>query len=280
MSRPRSNSLSVVSPLNWLSAHLPLVILAGLMLNGLAVVVAGALKSAAGPSMLFGLSPFQLVTVLAAVALVARGKTSLPRNAWLEAPVVFLALIPSSTVAWGALMIYAGFLVWKTRGEQRIGAALFAGLAATSLWSAVGMSWLAGPITSFEALMVANFLSFAVPDVDWSGNVVGPEGGFRLILLPACASADMVPKALVALAALVAFFDGTYDRRFINLAAVTALLLIIGNWIRLAAMAVSYEHYELIHGPLGANIFDLYQTALIVAAAYMLIGEAERPRHA
>jgi hypothetical protein len=45
-------------------------------------------------------------------------------------------------------------------------------------------------------------------------------------------------------------------------------------------MAQSYEHYELIHGPLGANLFDLYQSVLIVAAAYLLIEEAERPRHA
>ena len=46
---------------------------------------------------------------------------------------------------------------------QRIGTLLFAGLALTSLWSAVAMNWLATPITTFEALMVANLLSFIVP---------------------------------------------------------------------------------------------------------------------
>lgn len=277
---PRPRNLVVLSPLRWLAANLPLVILAGLTLNGLAVVIAGALKSAAGPTMLLGLSPFQLVTALIATALIFRNAANLPRNPWFEAAAVLLALIPSSAVAWGALMLYAGFLTWQARGEHRIGAALFFGLAATSLWSAVAMNWLATPITSFEALMVANFLSFAVPDVAWSGNVVGPEGGFRLILLPACASADMVPKALLALAALVTFFDGAYDRRFLKLAAITAILLSLGNWFRLAGMAMSAEHYDLIHGPLGANLFDLYQTALIIAAAYLLIGEAERPSHA
>lgn len=122
--------------------------------------------------------------------------------------------------------------------------------------------------------------SFIVPDVSWSGNVVGPTGGFKLILLPACASADLVPKAILALAALLALFGGALDRRFLKLAAITAVLLVLGNWLRLAGMAISAEHYALIHGPVGANLIDLYQTFLIVAAAYFLIEEVERPSHA
>jgi hypothetical protein len=122
--------------------------------------------------------------------------------------------------------------------------------------------------------------SFIVPDVSWSGNVVGPTGGFKLILLPACASADLVPKAILALAALLALFGGALDRRFLKLAAITAVLLVLGNWLRLAGMAISAAHYALIHGPVGANLIDLYQTFLIVAAAYFLIEEVERPSHA
>ena len=277
---PRPQSKHLPHPFGWLAARLPLVILVGLTLNGLAVIVADTLESAAGPSLLLGLSPFQLATAFAAGALLLRGGPGLPRNAWLETTAVLLALVPSSTVAWAALFLYAVYLAWNSRNEQRTAALLFAGLAATSLWSAIAMNWFAAPITGFEALMVANLLAFVVPDITWSGNVVGPTGGFQLVLLPACATADLVPKALLALAAIVAFFEGAYDRRFVKLAALTALLLAFGNWARLAAMAQSYEHYELIHGPLGANLFDLYQSVLIVAAAYLLIEEAERPRHA
>ena len=273
-------SITPISTGHWLAANLPLVILVGLTLNGLAVTVAGAFKDADGPSLLLGLSPFQLATVLAAVALIARGAQHLPRSAWAETFAVILALVPSSAVSWGALALYAAYLAFRTRDVQRIGALLFTGLAATSLWSAVAMNWLATPITSFEALMVANLMSFIVPDVSWSGNVVGPTGGFKLILLPACASADLVPKAILALAALLALFGGALDRRFLKLAAITAVLLVLGNWLRLAGMAISAEHYALIHGPVGANLFDLYQTFLIVAAAYFLIDEVERPSHA
>jgi hypothetical protein len=276
-------NLQTITPfatVRWLNTNLPLVILVGLALNGLAVTVANALKEPAGPSLLLGLSPFQLATLLAAVTLIARGASRLPRNAWIETLVVLLALVPSSAVSWGALALYAAYLVVVTKDAQRFGALLFAGLAGTSLWSAVAMNWLATPITSFEALMVANLLAFAVPDVSWSGNVVGPTGGFKLILLPACASADLVPKAILALAALVALFGGTYDRRFLKLATTAALLLVLGNWLRLAGMAISAENYELVHGPIGANLFDLYQTVLIIAAAYFLIDEAEDESHA
>mgnify|MGYP001814079411 FL=1 len=180
-----------------------------------------------------------MATLLAAAALTARDTSRLPHNACIEAIVVFLALVPSSAVSWGALALYAAYLVVKTKNAQRIGALLFAGLVATSLWSAVAMNWFAMPITSFEALMIANLLSFAISDVSWSGNVVGPTGGFKLIVLPACASADLVPEAILALASLVALFGGNYDRRFLKLAVTTALLLALGNWLHLAVMAAS-----------------------------------------
>ncbi len=71
-------SITPISTGHWLAANLPLVILVGLTLNGLAVTVAGAFKDADGPSLLLGLSPFQLATVLAAVALIARQAVDKP----------------------------------------------------------------------------------------------------------------------------------------------------------------------------------------------------------
>lgn len=76
---------------------------------------------------------------------------------------MILALVPSSAISWSALALYAAYLAFRTRDVQRIGTLLFAGLALTSLWSAVAMNWLATPITTFETLMVANLLSFIVP---------------------------------------------------------------------------------------------------------------------
>lgn len=85
-------SITLISTGHWLAANLPLVILVGLTLNGLAVTVAGAFKDADGPSLLLGLSPFQLATVLAAVALIARGAQHLPRSAWAETCAVYWPL--------------------------------------------------------------------------------------------------------------------------------------------------------------------------------------------
>lgn len=59
-------NLKTITPISvghWLTANLPLVILVGLTLNGLAVTVAGTLNNADSPSLLLGLSPFQLATV-------------------------------------------------------------------------------------------------------------------------------------------------------------------------------------------------------------------------
>ncbi|MFV0297845.1 MAG: hypothetical protein ACK5JT_17200 [Hyphomicrobiaceae bacterium] len=250
------------------------------MLNGFIVTVADFAQAGGGVSLTFGLSPFQLVTVFAATMLLFRSGPELPRNRFFEPLAVALALVPSSAVAWAGLLIYSLSLMRGVRGERCAGLLLIAGLALASLWSAVGMNALSVPITSFETAIVAKVLSIVEPSVEQTGNVIGLAGGFKLVVLPACTSATILPNAMLALTALVALFQGKFDATFLKVAGLVAVLLTIGNDIRLAAMSLSGEHYALIHGPVGANLFDLFQTALIVGAAYGLIDEGGMAEHA
>ncbi len=253
-----------------------LSILLGLAANGLMVLVVQAWFSAEGPSLLFGISPYQIAAILIATYLVNRAEDdALARFGGAEWLALAALLVPSSTVSWAALVLYSGLIAWRGTGQARLGALIFSGLGACALWSSLVMNWLAMPITTAEALIVSNLLSFYSLDVAWNGNVVGLAGGFKLILLPACASADLVPKAMLSLAAIAAICDAPFDRRFALTAVSVGILLSIGNWIRLAIMAISAEHYDFMHGVIGANFFDLYQTALILGAGYLLVEPRE-----
>jgi len=167
---------------SWAGDFLPLALLAGLTINSLMVTIMTAMRNGDGFTFFLGLGPFQLATILIPASLLVRGTHRLPRAPWLEAPLALAALVPNSAVAWAALALYAGFIASRSRAEQRTGALLFVGLAAISLWSAIAMNWFAGPITAFEALMVANILAFAIPEAAWAGNVGGPTGGSQLRL--------------------------------------------------------------------------------------------------
>ena len=122
----------------------------------------------------------------------------------------------------------------------------------------------AGPVTSAEAFFVGQLVALVRPGIVQSGNVIGNPEVHSLILMTACTTANGLPLALVALAA-VGFFLGGCDRdRLIRSAGCLAVLYMSANIIRLGFMSLSGEAYALAHGPIGANIFDGLQSLAVV----------------
>jgi hypothetical protein len=153
---------------------LAMVVLVGTALNGLAVHAVRATAGEGGGGLLLGVSPFDLVALVAGAVLVWQGRDKLPNpTGWLEAVVLVALLVPSSAVAWSAAAVYAAVLAWRSEGPVRLGAGLFVALAATSLWAAIGVPMLQGPIGVFEANIVALLAGLV-----WEGvNRPGFAGG-------------------------------------------------------------------------------------------------------
>lgn len=260
---PSSASDALVS-----SGLIPALILIGGVVNGLAVRVLEAIRVNGADTFLFGISPFELITVAVAGHLLMTSTDARQRIiGWPEVAALVLLLVPSSAVSWLAVTFYGCWLALNSTGNQRIAAALFAALGAASLWASVLMNWFAAPITTVEAHIVTTLLQAVKSDVTVSANLMGVVGGHQVLLLPACASAYLIPKVIVALAAIAVFLGAPLSlRQFASLVFATALTLALLNWVRLAIMTWSYDLYSLAHGPIGANIFDLLQTALIIAA--------------
>lgn len=228
-----------------------------------------AVRIHGGETLLFGISPFEVIAIIVAVSLVM---TTNERDAeysvhWPEVLTLGALLVPSSTVSWAALAAYSGWLAWQWRGEPRAGALLFLGLALTGLWGAIAIKWFAGPITAVEAQVVTAMLVPFLTDVSVSQNLMGVVGGHQILLLPACAGAYLLPKAMLGFAAVTLFMGTTRPvRSLVIIGAVAAMTLALANWARLAWMTWSHYDYSIVHGAIGANLFDVLQTAIIIGA--------------
>ena len=246
-------------------ALLAAVLLVGGSLNGLLVRVLEAWQLHGFDSPLLGVSSFEiLATVVGARAILASDSTAGSFRSWPELAFGAAMLVPSSAASWFAVAAYALLGATRSQGEGRAGYLLFLALALCSIWSSVLLKWWAGPAAALDAHAVWGILSWFRSDLAVAGNVVGVPTGHNLIIMTACTSASLTPKALLGLAALNMLADGKVGRR-LGAAAVAVAVLSVGiNLLRLLLMASSADLYALIHGPVGANGFDALQTLAVV----------------
>lgn len=256
----------------WVIALVPTIIMVGAALNGMMARAIESWRSTGFDSVFLGISPFDLLVLVVAAHLSVSSARDVfgERLGWPEILTAVAVLAPSSAVSWAALAFYAGWRSLRTSAGPRSGALLFLALAATSLWSSVAIKWLAVPLTSTEASIVWSLVSAFRDDIALAQNVIGWPDGHRVVLLPACATAVLLPKAIIAVAAIAALFGGVRPGRLVVATLLVGAALGLGNWGRLALMAWSHESFLLVHGPVGANLFDVFQSLCILGAGMWL----------
>ncbi len=239
------------------------------ILNGLAVRIIEALRDGVAGGIVPGVGPFELIAIFVGLSLLASSEQVTERAiGWREILTAGVLLVPSSAVAWLAVAAYAAAIAYDNTGDRRRGALILVGLALTALWSSVVLRLVAGPVTAFEASLVASLLGFFLDGLVRTGNVIGQPGGHHLVLLTACTSADALPRAVLAVWVVASFAGATRVKSVAGVAVVAAVLFVLANTVRLAVMSASTELYALAHGPTGASLFDLLQVGLVVTAGY------------
>jgi hypothetical protein len=247
---------------------LPAILLVGGSLNGLMVRVLEAWQKQGLDAIFLGISPFELITMAVAAVLLwapdERGDSLQP-----GAVEVFSAaalLVPSSLVSWAVVGVYASILAWRTSSHTRLGAILFAGIAACSLWSSLVIKWIALPLTTGEAWVVAGLLSLLSEHIVQSGNIISAGDGHSIVLMTACSSLDGLPRTLLAVVAVALAARGSISRHLTPALAAVAVLYIGANLLRLLMIAWSAASFGIAHGPIGTNVFDATMTLVVLAA--------------
>lgn len=213
------------------------------------------------PTVLLGLSPFELLIVFVAVRELrdAHGRAGLPHFA-----LALLLLAPSGAVAWIGLAAFGAVMALRARGETRFAPLLLVGLAAGQLWATIGFKLFADILLAADAHVAAFGLTAFGVAATVTGNVVNAPDGNSIIILVTCATLHKMPLALVASFALAG------PARLIRLAEIGAIVVVgytLMNFGRLVLMGFSPGVYVFMHDGTGAQLFEAAQTVLIFLAA-------------
>ena len=226
--------------------------------NGLVDRVAVELK-AAGPSLLLGLSPLELLIIYVAAR-------ALPSDAlgWPHIAAAFVMLAPNGAAAWIALSGMCAALALRPGDRPRTGLWLFAALGACEVWTTIGFRMVAPVALAMDAQVAAFALRLAGFAASVAGNVVTVPDGNTIVVLVTCATIHRLPLALLAAAALAAPAPAARMARVIGVVLCGYVAL---NVLRLTLMGFSAQLYAVMHDGAGASLYDAAQTALVFLAA-------------
>lgn len=216
----------------------------------------------------FGISAIAWLAAAAAVAF-AFGAPSAPlRRAdlavGLAAAIAFLA--PAPQLSWIGLTGVALYL-WRTAGRRdraRRAALVLLALTVPMFWSHLLFAAFGGGILSIDAKMVG-----AIVGAGSAGNTIPfADGQGVLFLEPGCSSLSNVSLSLLCAMLFVQCQNGGWTPRMAAAACFACVVTIAVNVVRIALMGIYPSYYQLIHGPVGANLAG-WGTMLAVAAICM-----------
>ncbi len=228
---------------------------------------------APSPSLMLGLSPFELLAAaLAARALAMaqdeREAGATARLGLAHALAALAMLAPSAVGAWAVLLAFSLWRMAFVRGSARLGFALFAALAVAEAWAALGFKFFGAPLLAFDAALAARSLELIGVATRTDGNVVETASGHGIVVLVACATLHRMPLALVTALALAAPASA---RRCLNVCLAVAAGYAALNLVRLTLMGYSPAHYAFMHDGAGASLYEAAQTTMV----FLLAGRSQ-----
>ena len=192
---------------------------------------------------------------------------------WLAISVALL-LWPGLSAAVFCGVVLAALNLPKASAQQRRGGLVSVMVAVHSVWQSYGFEWLAAPLLACDAWLVSQGLSLLGYSMQQQGSwlALGPHA---LLVLRGCSSFSGL--TLIILAWLAACL--VHEWRVSNPIALTRLMAVLaisvlGNLIRLGAMALDADIYALLHEGTTAAA---YQWLLLLVCGYWLLHDAKAP---
>jgi hypothetical protein len=172
------------------------------------------------------------------------------------------ALLPSAIASWIALTglgLY-GLRCFEANAPARRAAFVILAVTVPMFWSRLVFAMLSGPILQGDAFLVS-----LIVGTERLGNTIGfADNSGYLFVLPPCSSLANVSLAVLGWA----LFTQALARRpalkdvWWCLGACSAVIVI--NVTRMALMGLHPEHFELLHGAVGASVASFLTLAAIV----------------
>jgi hypothetical protein len=190
--------------------------------------------------------------------------------------------IPHSAASMAALTFFAAYEgIRQRRSVEAVAAAsLFIGIAICQTWGLVLLHLFAGPLLAVDATFVAWLLGTIQGDgVEHIGNLVEVADGQPLVIMIGCSSFSNMSFALLCWMTVVRASRPGWLRSDLGIAFGVVIAVIALNVLRMGLMGLSRDAYLLLHGPVGANVFNTLILVTAISAGWYASapGKARRP---
>ncbi|MGV8854210.1 MAG: hypothetical protein ACOH2L_06155 [Devosia sp.] len=219
----------------------------------------------------FGISLFVWLGIALGLLLVSR--SPLPRangGDWALISAAGLAvLLPVPELSW---LAYTGLvlclLVRSAPGSGlRRGATILLAVTIPMFWARIVMSLFNDTILAVDATLAA-----WVVGSERNGNIVPfADGSGAMWIAPSCSSFTNISLAILAFVGLVNVTSGRWSPAKLGLGVLTCVLVVLVNVTRISLIGYYPDHFELIHGQVGASIAGWLTTLLIVATGWLAV---------
>jgi len=212
----------------------------------------------------FGISVLVWVACFIAVSLLLRQPPEpVTRNDLiLGAAVIVAGLVPSAKVSWIALTglgLY-GLRCFEAGAPARRAAFVILAVTVPMFWSRLVFAMLSDLILQADAILVS-----LIVGTDRIGNTVrfADNSGY-LFILPSCSSLADVSLAVLGWALFTQALARRPSLKDVWWCLATCAAVIVINVTRIALIGLHREHFELLHGPVGAGVAGFLALAAIV----------------
>lgn len=255
------------------------------VLNGFAADIVEAIRAQpfwAALMSTFGISVVSVAAVACGIMLVLRsaGRAASRGDVVIALLVAALLLVPHRAGSWAALTVLALFEITRSRATDgdRIAAAIFLALAASEFWARIALQSLGNVMLSWDAALVAGLLShFVTGEIVRSGNLIELPDGTSLALIVGCDSLTNIAYGILCWLVIAKGMRPHWISFDVFAIVAVAVGVVSLNTVRVALMAGDPQSYELVHGAVGADAFNLILLALSGAIALWTVRNTPQP---
>jgi exosortase/archaeosortase family protein len=165
------------------------------------------------------------------------------------------------------LALGAAIFFWiRGRGDPKLRAAgvVLGALTIQEYWGHIIFDLFALPLLRAETAVVGTLVQAARAGTVWQGNVITGPSGFGIIVYSGCSSFHNLSLAMLCWLTVSRLRNQDWRSRDLLVGCVIGATMIACNVMRLCLMAWSADLYEYWHNGLGAQIFAVGASVLVL----------------
>jgi exosortase/archaeosortase family protein len=148
--------------------------------------------------------------------------------------------------------------------KQRSAGIVLAALVIQQYWGHIVFDIFALPLLQAETAVVGTLMQAVRAGTEWQGNVITGPSGFGIVVYSGCSSFHNLSLAMLCWLTVSRLRHQSWRRRDLLTGCVIGAAMIALNVARLCLMAWSPDFYEYWHNGLGAQIFAVGASVMVL----------------